>query len=337
MTAIDVRARGHGRVPPPLRSVGRFIIRRLAAAIPLLLVMTALTFVLLALIPGNAARDIIGADGTPQEVAALEAQLHLNQPLPQQYASWLTGVLHGNLGRSVYNQQPVAQILGVRLSTSLSLILVTILVASVVGIGLGALSAFRGGWLGRAIDIIAMLGFSVPSFWFAYELVVVLALHARLLPATGYVGLTASPAQWLRSLALPVTALSAAPIAALAKQTRDSVSATLDEPYITALRGFGLPRRTILLRHISRNAAIPVVTILGLVTVALFGGSVLIEQVFALPGLGSLAVASAGMHDLPVILGVVLGFGIGTVIVNTLVDALNGWLDPRIRRGAVTR
>lgn len=315
------------------RGILRVIGRALLLAVPVLLVMTGLTFALISFIPGDPAKTILGMDGTPQQVAALKAQLGLDRPLPVQYGNWLGHALQGDLGSSLYNKEPVGLLIGQSLLVSVVLIVATVVVSGIVGTTLGAFSAVRGGVLGRFVDLLGMLGFSLPNFWLAYLLVTLFAVTLGLLPAGGYVDFTASPASWAQSLVLPVLALSAGPIAAISKQTRDSVKSVLDSPFVVSLRGYGMSEREIFFRHILRNAAIPVVTSVGLIVASLIGGTVLIEKVFVMPGLGSLAVSSAGDSDIPVILGVVLFFGIVTVIVNLVTDLTIGVLDPRTRRG----
>jgi peptide/nickel transport system permease protein len=310
----------------------RLMFRGLLVSLPVLVVMTALVFVLIALLPGNPAVVILGMDATPDQIASLDAKLGLDQPLIVQYFTWLGHVITGNFGQSLYNNQPVSDLINQHLTVTIVLMTGTVLVSAIIGTTLGAVSAVRGGRLGQAVDVLGMLGFSVPNFWLAYLLVALVAVQLGLLPATGYVDFTAGPTEWFQSLILPVLALSAAPIAAIAKQTRDSVKSVLNSPFVVSLRGYGMSEREIFFHHIARNAAIPVVTSLGLVTAGLLGGTVLIEKVFVMPGLGSLAVQSAGERDIPVILSVVLFFGIGTVLINLLTDLSVGILDPRTKR-----
>ena len=187
-------------------------------------------------------------------------------------------------------------------------------------------AAGRGRW---AVDVLAWLGFAVPSFWLGYILVSLFAVRWHLLPASSFVPFSQSPVDWLRSLVLPVLTLAASSTTAIAKQTRDSMLDVIDRDFITALRADGIPERSVIFRHALRNAALPVLTTAGLLFVATLSSSVLVEQVFVLPGLGGLAVGSAGSHDLPVIEGAVLYFAVIVVVVNLLIDLAYGWLDPR--------
>jgi peptide/nickel transport system permease protein len=309
----------------------RLIARRILISIPLVLLVSLLTFVLEALTPGDTARTILGNNFTPQAYSQLRRQLGLDQPLMVQYGRWLAGAVHGNLGVSPISGLSVGGQIAQRLGVTLSLVACTLVVASVVGVALGVASAVRGGVLGRAVDVLSLVGFAVPSFWFALVLVAMFAVWARLLPATGYVPLTASPVGWARSLILPVLSLAMAPVAVIAKQTRDGLLDALDRDFVYVLRANGASEVSVVLRHGLRNAAIPVVTLAGLLSVGLLSGTVLIEAVFAMPGLGGLAVQSTTEHDLPTIQGVAVAFTVIVVIVNLLVDLAYGWLNPKVR------
>jgi len=300
-------------------------------AVPLLFVVSALTFVLVSLTPGNAAEEILGTSASPAEYAALNRALGLNLPIYEQYWNWLRHALTGNLGQSIFTAQPVTQAIGQRLPVTLSLLVGALIVSVVIGIGLGVFSALRGGAVGRAVDALALIGFSLPAFWLGAELIVIFAVWRNWFPATGYVPFADSPAGWLHSLVLPVAALSLYGIAATAKQTREAMLDVLASEYIRMARANGIPRRALVFRHALRNAAIPVVTVLGLQAVGLLGGTVLVENVFALPGLGSLMVTAATQHDLPVVAGMVVYFTLMVVAINLVVDLAYIWLNPRVR------
>jgi peptide/nickel transport system permease protein len=312
----------------------RHVARWLASSLVMLFAITALTFVLASMAPGDAARAILSSESgsyTAQQYQQMRHALGIDQPLLVQYWHWLDGVTHGNLGTDLFSGQPVVQELNARLAPSLSLILGTVLVAGVTGVSLGIISALRGRVLGRTVDAISLLGLAIPSFWLALALAELLAVQIRLFPATGYTPLDASPAGWLRGITLPVITLSAGAVAFIAKQTRDSMAEVMSREFIVMLRARGLSRRSVVLRHALRNAAIPVVTVLGLLLVGLLGGTVLIEDVFAIPGLGQQAVTAAGSHDLPVIVGVAFYFTVIVVIANLLVDLSYRVLNPRVR------
>lgn len=312
----------------------RQVARWLISSLVMLFAITALTFVLASMAPGDAAKAILSSDSgsyTAQQYQQMRHALGVDQPLLVQYWHWLDGVAHGSLGSDLFSGQPVVQELNARLAPSLSIILGTVLVAGVTGVGLGIISALRGGALGRGVDVVSLLGLAIPSFWLALALAELLAVNVRLFPATGYTPLDVSPAGWLRGITLPVLALSAGAVAFIAKQTRDSMADVMSREFVVMLRARGLSRRSVVLQHALRNAAIPVVTMLGLLFVGLLGGTVLIEDVFAIPGLGQQAVTAAGSHNLPVIEGVAFYFTIIVVIANLLVDVSYRRLNPKVR------
>jgi peptide/nickel transport system permease protein len=311
----------------------RVATRWLVSSVALLFAVTVLTFVLASLAPGSAVRAVVGANTsvTPQQYAQVKRQLGLDQPLPAQYWHWLSHLLHGSLGNDLFSGQPITAALGTRIGASLSLIIAAIVVSGLAGVAFGTVSAVRGGVTGRILDVLAVSGFAVPGFWLALILIEVLAVQVRLFPATGYVPLGTDPGQWLRSVVLPVLTLSAGTTAAIARQTRDSMLQVFGREFVTALRSRGLPLRVIVCKHALRNAAIPVVTTLGVVFIGLLGGTVIVEQIFGIPGLGEAAVTATTSHDLPMIEGIAFYFAILVVIVNLLVDVSYSALNPRVR------
>jgi peptide/nickel transport system permease protein len=312
----------------------RDAVRWLVSSLVLLFVITVLTFLLASMAPGDAAKAILSSQSgsyTVQQYQQMRHALGIDQPPPVQYWHWLDGVLHGSLGADLFSGQPVTQELNARLGPSLSIIVGTVIVSGLVGVSLGIVSALRGGTLGRLVDVVSLAGLAVPNFWLALVLAELLAVRVQVFPATGYAPLSADPGPWLRSIALPVLTLSAGGVAFVAKQTRDSLSEVMSRDFIVMLRARGLSRRSVVLRHALRNAAIPVVTVLGLLLVGLLGGTVLIENVFSIPGLGQEAVTAAGSHDLPVIEGVAFYFAVVVVIANLLVDVSYRLLSPRMR------
>jgi peptide/nickel transport system permease protein len=311
----------------------RIVARRLALSIPLLFLVSIITFLLLSITPGDAANQILGLNGTPQQYAALRRVLGLNLPLYSQYWQWLRHALDGNLGSSVLSGVPVTQSIIQRLSVSISLIVGSLLVTSILGFGIGTFSAVRGGALGRFVDALGLFGFVLPSFWIAAELIVVFAVKLHWFPATGYVPPSQSIFQWLRSLVLPVAALSLYGIAALAKLSRDAMLEALSSEHIRVARANGWSERSIVFKHALRHAGIRVVTVLGLIAVGLVSGTVFVENVFSLPGLGSLIVSSAEQHDIPVVQGVTVFVTLIVVVINLLVDLIYAWLDPRVSAG----
>jgi peptide/nickel transport system permease protein len=312
----------------------RDTVRWLVSSLVLLFVITVATFLLASIAPGDAAKAILSSQSgsyTAQQYQQVRHALGIDQPLPAQYWHWLDGVLHGSLGADLFSGQPVTQELNARLGPSLSIIVGTVIVSGLAGVSLGIVSALGGGVLGRLVDVASLAGLAIPNFWLALVLVELLAVRVRAFPATGYVPLSGDPGPWLRSIALPVLTLSAGGVAFVAKQTRDSLSEVMSRDFIVMLRARGLSRRSVVLRHALRNAAVPVVTVLGLLLVGLLGGTVLIENVFSIPGLGQEAVTAAGSHDLPVIEGVAFYFAVVVVIANLLVDVSYRLLSPRMR------
>ncbi len=305
--------------------------RRLALSLPLLLIVPTVTFLLAALIPGDIARTILGTDATRAQYEQLRQSLGLNEPLLTRYLAWLGSALHGNLGTSLFWQQPVTSLLDSRLQVTLSLVIGSTAVAAVVGVGLGVMAALRAGAPGKIVDAIALTGLAVPNFFLGLLLITWFAVTLRLFPATGYVPVSQSPAGWLASIALPVITLAVPGIAVIAKQTRDAMREALDRPFIRTLRAAGVPGRSIIGKHALRNAAIPVVTVTGLIFIGSLSGTVLVEMVFALPGLGGLVVQATTQHDLPLIQGVAVYFTVAVIGVNLLVDLTYSWLDPRVR------
>ena len=309
------------------RTIGRWLL----SAIPLLFVVSALTFVLVSLTPGNAARAIVGPDATPAQYAYVRQQLGLNHSLVYQYWSWLSDALHGNLGNSLLSGTSVSQILLGRLPVTASIVVGTLVVAGVVGIGLGVASAVTRGVLARIVDSISLLGLAIPNFWLGLLLISAFAVSLPLLPATGYTGLSSSPVEWLRSLVLPVATLSLGSSAVLAKLTRDAMSEELAKEYVLVLHAHGISAHSIVFKHALRNASVQIVSVLGLVFIGLLSGSVLIESVFSLPGLGSMAVIATQQHDLPVVQGIAVVFTVAVVVVNLVIELLYSWLDPRVQ------
>lgn len=305
--------------------------RRLLRGIPMLFVVSLLTFVLVSLSPGNPAVTLLGTNATSAQYAAVDRQLGLDLPLWSQYWHWLTGAFQGRLGTSLYSSQSVSSILGARLIVTLTLVILGTILSAVAGVSLGVVSALGRRPVSRATDVISMLGFAIPNFWLGLVLILVFAQRLHLLPATGWTPFTSSPSGWLRSLVLPVVTLAAAGATGIAKQTRDSMSDQLSQEYILALRATGIPERSIVFKHALRNAAIPVVTVIGLFFVGMLGGAVLVEQIFSLPGLGSEAVSATNVHDLPVIQGVTITFAIIVVLVNLIIEVAYGWLNPKAR------
>jgi peptide/nickel transport system permease protein len=309
----------------------RLVVRRVLLSLPLLVIVTAVTFVLQSLIPGDPARSLLGPSASEEQYEALRQALHLDQPVLEQYRDYLLGMLHGDLGRSIFTGEDVGATLANRLPVSLALIVGGTLVALALGIVLGVLSATQGRILGRVVDVFSLVGGALPNFWVGLVLAAVFAVTLGVLPATGFVPFEYSPSEWARSLVLPVIALSLAGIASVAKVVRDGVATALGQDFVRTLRAAGVPRRVLIWKHALRNSSVSLVTVVGVIFVASLSGTVLVENVFVLPGLGSLAVTATARQDLPVIQGIALAFTVITIVVNLVVDVSYGLLNPKVR------
>jgi peptide/nickel transport system permease protein len=297
----------------------------------LLIVVPAVTFLVQSIVPVNEAAAILGIGASKSQIAALNHQLGLDQPAIVRYGQWFVGSLHGDLGTSYVTNQSVTEILAPRIGVSLSLVVGAFLVFTVVGILLGVVATTPNRIVGRIIDVVSSAGIAIPNFWLGVLLIGLFAVQLNLLPATGYVPAGTDVGQWIASLVLPVIALAFAGITAVAKQTRDQMLIALASPYIRTMRANGMRERSLTYRHALRNAAGPTVTVLGLIFVGALSGSVVVENIFVLPGLGSQALQSATQHDLPVIQGIALYFTIVVVVVNVLIDIAIPLLNPKVR------
>ncbi|MGQ0545934.1 MAG: ABC transporter permease [Betaproteobacteria bacterium] len=311
----------------------QFIARRLAATIPVLLVVAVLVFLLLRLTPGDPAAILAGDAATSEQIAAIRASLGLDRPLVAQFAIWMGKVLSGDLGQSYYFRIDVATLIAQRLEPTFALAALTILIAVLVSIPLGVLAAWRfGGWFDRALMGFSVMGFSVPVFVLAYLLIWLLSLQLGWLPVQGYVRIAEGGiVLFLKHLILPSITLSVIYIALIARVTRASVLEALGEDYIRTARAKGLSELRVLVRHALANAAVPIATVIGIGVAILIGGVVVTESVYAIPGLGRLTVDAVLARDFPTIQGVILFFSFVYVAVNLLIDVSYVFLDPRIR------
>lgn len=310
--------------------------QRLLALIPVLLTVAVIVFLILRLTPGDPAAVIAGNNATNEDIDRIREQLGLTQPLWTQFSLWLGRVLQGDLGYSFYLNRPVTELIAQRIEPTLSLAAGTMVLAVLVAVPLGTLAAWRmGGWLDRMLSGFAVAGFSVPVFVVGYILIYLFAIELQWLPVQGYRRLLGESSQgvgaWAAQLVLPWCTLATIYIALIARVTRASVSEALTEDYIRTARAKGITEQMVLLRHALANAAVPIVTVIGIGIALLIGGVVVTETVYAIPGLGSLTVDAVLNRDFPVIQGVVLFFSLLYVLINLLVDLSYLWLDPRIR------
>ncbi|PVE43634.1 MULTISPECIES: ABC transporter permease [Limnohabitans] len=314
----------------------RFLMQRLLALIPVLFTVAIIVFLILRLTPGDPAAVIAGNNATNEDIDRIREQLGLTKPLFTQFGIWLSGVLQGDLGYSFYLNKPVTELIAQRIEPTLSLAAGTMLIAVCLAVPLGTLAAWRmGGWLDRILSGFAVAGFSVPVFVIGYVLIYVFAIELQWLPVQGYRRLFGPSSQgvgaWAYQLVLPWISLATIYVALIARVTRASVSEALTEDYIRTARAKGVTEQVVLLRHALANAAVPIVTVIGIGIALLIGGVVVTETVYAIPGLGSLTVDAVLNRDFPVIQGVVLFFSVLYVLINLLVDLSYLWLDPRIR------
>lgn len=308
-----------------------FVLRRLLAGVVLVFVISTVAYSLIYATAGNVARNILGEAATAEQIAAKNAELGLDQPLIAQYLDWLANAVRGDFGVSWFTSDAIGAIIANRLPVTLSMVVLAVLLTAVISAVLGIVAAVRGGWVDRVLQFISVLGFSLPNFWLALLLVLFFALTLRVLPATGYVRPEDDAAGWLLSLILPVTALVIGGIASAAQQIRGAVIDVLELDYVRTLKSRGLSRRSVLLKHVLRNAAPPALTVLSLQFIGLLGGAVVVERVFAIPGLGTLTVNSAISGDIPALMGVVVVTVILVVVVNMVIDLANGWINPKAR------
>jgi peptide/nickel transport system permease protein len=301
-----------------------YVVRRLLMLVPILVGVSLLTFAILQVTPGDPAVLMLGQYATPERIAGLREELGLNDPLPLQYGRYVWRALHGDLGRSFRSQRPVVEEILDRFPSTLELTLAALLLSTVAGIATGLVAATaRNRWVDGGIMAGALVGLSIPEFWLGIVLLIVFGIKLHLVPITGGSG--------LQALILPTITLALAPAAVLARLTRSSTLEVIREDYVRTAWAKGLGGRAVVLSHVLRNALIPVVTVLGLEFAALLGGTVFIENVFARPGIGRLAVNAIATRDYPMVQGIVLFTAVVYALLNLAVDVLYGFLDPRIR------
>ena len=310
----------------------KFLSRRLLSTLPVLLIVAVLVFLMLRLTPGDPAAVLAGDAASTEQIAQIRTGLGLDRSIPEQFAIWFGKLLQGDLGQSYYYKTDVSTLIGQRMEPTLSLAGITITLAVLVAVPLGVFAAWRsGGWLDRALMGFSVLGFSIPVFVSAYVLIWLISLKLGWTPVQGYKRIADGAGPWLYHLLLPALTLSIIYIALIARVTRASVIETLGEDYIRTARAKGLPEGQVLWRHALANAAVPIVTVIGIGIALLIGGVVVTESVYAIPGLGRLTVDAVLARDFPTIQGVILLFSFVYVLVNLLVDLSYVFFDPRIR------
>jgi peptide/nickel transport system permease protein len=307
------------------------LLKKILRAVVVLLVVTFASFLLMYGNGEGIARNTVGLNATAEQVQNQVIKLGLDRPLLVQYWDWLTNAVTGDLGRSFYTSQAVTDALSTRVPVTITITVFTLLLTVVFSVLLGVIAAVRGGATDRTVQIVSVVGAAVPGFIVAIVLVFVFAIGLRWLPATGYVPFATNPGGWLESVILPVIALLVGAVAGAASQFRAAVLDNAGKDYVRTLRARGISERYIIWRHILRNSAGPGMIAISLTMIALLGGTVFIEQVFALPGMGQLTVSAATISDVPMVMGSVLWFVILVLIVNFLADLATYFLNPKAR------
>lgn len=313
-----------------------FALRRLLLTIPMLFVMSVVVFLILRLVPGDPVRTMLGFRATEENVAELRRQLGLDLPLLTQYVNWIEALLHGDLGKDIVSHAPLAELLAQRLPVTFELTFLSMLLAVVIAVPLGIRAATGGRWTKRLTEGFVIFGISIPDFWLGIMLVLVFAGTLVILPPSGYVPFAKDPIANLRYMTLPVLTLAAGEAAYILRTTRSAIASVLDRPFVTFLRAKGISPNRIVFGHALRNAGPAIVTVIGLQVGVLLGGAIIVETMFALPGVGRLVVTGINQRNYPTVQVGVLAIATIFILVSLLTDLIVGWLDPRVADGEAT-
>ena len=309
-----------------------YILRRILATIPVMAVVALIVFSLIYLDPSDPAAANAGDQATDADIARIREAMGLNRPFHVRFFEWSWGILHGDLGTSILTRLPVSGMIAQRIEPTLSLMLLTLILAIVLAVPMGVIAAWkRGTWIDTALMALAVVGFSAPVFVVGYVLIYLFALRWDLLPVQGYTPISQGILPWLENLVLPSLALGFIYIALIARITRATMLEVLSQDYIRTALAKGVARRDILFLHALKNAAVPIVTVIGIGIALLIGGAVVTESVYGLPGLGRLTVEAVLSRDFPTIQAVILLFSVVYVVINLLIDISYTLFDPRIR------
>ena len=312
--------------------MGAYVLRRLLATIPVMVVVAVFVFFLLRLAPGDPAAIIAGDDASPEHIASLRAKLGLDRPVLEQFGLWLLGLLQGDFGTSIFSNMPVTRLISQRLEPTLALTVSTLLVAVLLAVPLGVLAAAKARQpTDRFVMLFSVMGFAMPVFLIGYVLIYVFAMKLGWLPVQGYVPISQGLWPWAERLILPSFALGITYMALIARITRASMLEVLSQDYIRTANSKGLATRRVLLVHALKNASVPIVTVIGIGIALLISGVVITETVFNIPGLGRLTVDAVLKRDYPIVQGLIIVFAGVKVLVNLLIDISYVFLDPRIR------
>lgn len=310
-----------------------FILRRILLTIPTLFVMSVAVFLIIRLVPGDPVRTMLGFRATDENVAVLRRQLGLDQSLLTQYLHWIGALLRGDLGTDIVSHAPLTELLAQRLPVTLELTGLSMLLAVLVGVPLGVRAATGGGWSKRLTEGFVVVGVSIPDFWLGIMLVLVFSGLTMLLPPSGFVPFSQDPVDNLRHIILPVLTLATGEAAYILRTTRGAVTAVMSRPFVSFLRAKGVSRRRIVFGHALRNAGPSIVTVIGIQVGVLLGGAIIIETLFALPGVGRLLVTGVSQRNYPTVQAGVLAIATIFVLVSLATDLIVAWLDPRIADG----
>ncbi len=308
------------------------VLRRLGSAVPILLIVSLITFGMIHLIPGDPAAAIAGLSATPEQIAVLREQLGLDQPLLAQLFHWYVALLHGDLGRSLLMGQPVVQVTFERLPVTLALSAYALVLTLVFGLVGGVIAALKHNSITDQVAMmLAMVGISMPNFWLGLLMILFFAVWLGWLPTGGYIAFTDDPLGWLRTSTMPAISLALLQVGLLARITRSTMLEVLRQDYIRTARAKGLPRRMVVVKHALSNALIPITTVVGIIVSLLISGSVVTESLFSIPGIGQLLTQAVLNRDYPMVQGGLLIVTAVLVLVNILVDVSYAMLDPRVR------
>lgn len=313
-----------------------FVLRRVLLTIPVLWAMSVLVFLIIRLVPGDPVRTMLGFRATEENVVAVRHQLGLDLPLIEQYTNWIAALFRGDLGQDIVTHESLATLLAQRIPVTVELTTLSMVLAIAIGVPLGVRAATGGRWIKRLTSGFVIFGVSIPDFWLGIMLVLLFAATLGIFPPSGYLPFAIDPVQNLRYMVLPVLTLAVGEAAYLLRTTRSAVETVMQRPFVTFLRAKGLSERRITLGHALRNAAPSIVTVIGIQVGVLLGGAIVIETLFALPGVGRLIVTAINQRNYPTVQVGVLAVAASFIVISLLTDVVIGWLDPRVVDGAAT-
>jgi peptide/nickel transport system permease protein len=308
-----------------------YLVRRLGEGVGLIFAVTAVTFALLSVNSTTVARTIAGRLATDEQVAQKVIELGLDQPVVERYLDWLASAATGDLGASWYTMESVTTLMGNKLPVTFSLVVAAMSLSAITSIALGVAAAIRRGWVDQCLQVISLIGYAFPSFVLGLLLALAFAIYVPLFPAVGFVPFDESPGLWLASITLPTIALTIQVLCVTSQQVRGSMIDVMQSDFVRTLRSRGIGRGSLYFRHALRSAAPPALTVLGMQSISLIGGTVVVEKVFGMMGLGTAIVGSAAQGDTPVVMGIVTVMVLIIVVINLLLDVGYAWLNPKVR------